>query len=1226
MYNSSTWGLTQKDTKGLDAFHRQQLRQLIGKRYPNKISNQNLYKRCEERPISIDILKGRWRLLGHILRLPDETPAIQAMKFYFERSEKGFRGRPHESIVTTLNKDITRSRSMNGNFEIQSLKTKEDFEHIRSKAQDRNDWRRISEITLGQACLECQRLGREKVADCKIHSDADEESNNEVEIGEKTESVTPLMRKRKIENQIPKLIDDKRRHMQKTLSAAQPDQILMNEAKEDTQLRKDLSTSLRQSTEAFAKALEGMMQIGAGLAKSLETVAHAMVAPPVNQNLFYQSPNTQPRLPFQVSYDGYDVEEKVLPSAQPNVRAQNENAQQTLVDTFEVAIDILKMHKLENTLRFSVFSVDRNFIQANTAKRRSSATKSLREKIASREQLTVVRNNRRYHPQPNVIRNHIAKSRRKQRRSKIDQECLIEKIKQWKTKWQQRLLTRYGNELVLLDATYHTSRYALPLFFLVVKTNVDYQIVATFVCEGETKEAIEEALSIIKDWNPDFKPRYFMTDYSNEEIGALKSTFNNCFVFICDFHREQAWERWLSECSNGCSTVKHEILPRLRRIARSLTETDSEAAITALRSSHFWSDPCDSRLADYVEKYWLSIKKRWIWAYRQKRLLISCNTNNGVERQNESFKYSYLSKRWNTSLTGMLTILIEEVFTDKYESYCEENVRLSLDYRKYAYSVPGFLKNRPRDMVVYCMEKIGLAKRAKEFPPWSWDALPVQYKTSPFLTLDNDVITVETITEIPVQTEQHISHTDEQTDAVDQYSDVHFSGQLETNLGAKNPPTRSQGPELREFRELLDDVRRLSFLIEDNTDVMDKLIKNFQEVRSCLYKALPTEQSTPLLSHQTRQKKEKWQIPSVKMKELTKRKHKLPFSKRVGEKKEKMMRATKLTIYESPTDANIEEEIISYNKHHEYPSEFSATAMEPLESTKSLVNNETSTTTSNVDEPEKLTDKTVWPLLSHSVRENVTLGDQSKISSCKMLNDSVTHTLQQMMLRQYDCASGLQDPLPGQKLKFKPMTNKSFVQTLHDGKFHWVAVSTFGCSAGEVLYMDSLFRGKISTNTRQQICALLNCNLPKIRIMVLPVKQQTNNTDCGIYALAFTQYILLNKNNPSEINFRQEKMRNHMLHALLKDHIDPFPSSSGTAKTNNAAIIKVDLFCICRMPWFASKSRYHGRRMVACDRCGEWYHQLCERIQDEIQDEKTKRSPGAVQCVLAEIRQLVNAL
>ena len=56
----------------------------------------------------------------------------------------------------------------------------------------------------------------------------------------------------------------------------------------------------------------------------------------------------------------------------------------------------------------------------------------------------------------------------------------------YQAEWQKRLLCRYGNELSLLDATCKTTRYALPLFFLVVKTNVDYQIVATFVCEGES--------------------------------------------------------------------------------------------------------------------------------------------------------------------------------------------------------------------------------------------------------------------------------------------------------------------------------------------------------------------------------------------------------------------------------------------------------------------------------------------------------------------------------------------------------------------------------------------------------------------------------------------------------------------------------------------------------------------------------------------------------------------
>ena len=40
----------------------------------------------------------------------------------------------------------------------------------------------------------------------------------------------------------------------------------------------------------------------------------------------------------------------------------------------------------------------------------------------------------------------------------------------------QRLYRRYGSSLIMLDATYRTTKYALPLFFMVVKTNVNYQV------------------------------------------------------------------------------------------------------------------------------------------------------------------------------------------------------------------------------------------------------------------------------------------------------------------------------------------------------------------------------------------------------------------------------------------------------------------------------------------------------------------------------------------------------------------------------------------------------------------------------------------------------------------------------------------------------------------------------------------------------------------------------
>ena len=46
----------------------------------------------------------------------------------------------------------------------------------------------------------------------------------------------------------------------------------------------------------------------------------------------------------------------------------------------------------------------------------------------------------------------------------------------------------------------------------------------------------------------------------------------DCNVFICDFHREQAWERWLNAIRNGVRMIKIEMLSKFRRISRSRTE------------------------------------------------------------------------------------------------------------------------------------------------------------------------------------------------------------------------------------------------------------------------------------------------------------------------------------------------------------------------------------------------------------------------------------------------------------------------------------------------------------------------------------------------------------------------------------------------------------------------------------------------------------------------------
>ena len=101
------------------------------------------------------------------------------------------------------------------------------------------------------------------------------------------------------------------------------------------------------------------------------------------------------------------------------------------------------------------------------------------------------------------------------------------------TKFQRRLLGRYGNSICLLDATWKTKKYSLLMFFVVVKTNVNYQVVTSFVLQDDTTAAITEALSVIEIWNPTWEPKCFMVDNCEEEIKSIGNifppTYTNCF-------------------------------------------------------------------------------------------------------------------------------------------------------------------------------------------------------------------------------------------------------------------------------------------------------------------------------------------------------------------------------------------------------------------------------------------------------------------------------------------------------------------------------------------------------------------------------------------------------------------------------------------------------------------------------------------------------------------------
>ena len=61
-YNMGTRGLTPTEWARFDSFHRRQLIQVMCIRYPEKISSNTLYERCECGPMSVSAIKARWGL------------------------------------------------------------------------------------------------------------------------------------------------------------------------------------------------------------------------------------------------------------------------------------------------------------------------------------------------------------------------------------------------------------------------------------------------------------------------------------------------------------------------------------------------------------------------------------------------------------------------------------------------------------------------------------------------------------------------------------------------------------------------------------------------------------------------------------------------------------------------------------------------------------------------------------------------------------------------------------------------------------------------------------------------------------------------------------------------------------------------------------------------------------------------------------------------------------
>lgn len=127
LYGAETWRTTVTTMKKIQTFINSCLRRILRIHWPNIIRNQDLWQRANQIPVEEEILKRRWRWIGHTLRKPASSTTRHALTWNPQGKRK--RGRPRN----TWRRDL----------EADAKKIGRSWRQLERLAQDRDGWRAL---------------------------------------------------------------------------------------------------------------------------------------------------------------------------------------------------------------------------------------------------------------------------------------------------------------------------------------------------------------------------------------------------------------------------------------------------------------------------------------------------------------------------------------------------------------------------------------------------------------------------------------------------------------------------------------------------------------------------------------------------------------------------------------------------------------------------------------------------------------------------------------------------------------------------------------------------------------------------------------------------------------------------------------------------------------------------------------------------------------------------
>lgn len=155
------------------------------------------------------------------------------------------------------------------------------------------------------------------------------------------------------------------------------------------------------------------------------------------------------------------------------------------------------------------------------------------------------------------------------------------------------------------------------------------------------------------------------------------------------------------------------------------------------------------------------------------------------------------------------------------------------------------------------------------------------------------------------------------------------------------------------------------------------------------------------------------------------------------------------------------------------------------------------------------------------------------------LDCTIVHDAQTLLMNINESVKGFQRTTLGPCRQFDIILG-DFVQILHVNNNHWVCISSINCHPGYVNLLDSLTNDVVSQEVKDLARNILGPSYQGVHI--LPVQQQLNLSDCGVFAIAFAT-CLVYAQNPQHVHFDIPMMRPHLLRCLKNRRMEVFPSN-----------------------------------------------------------------------------------